>query len=403
MVNLLMVGGVCVRRFVKARIFRAHDRRRLAWARVIDRMLAENESRCVLTLTGSDRWAAEETLLQRWKSATEPERERLHYLFAAFGLKDWRQKSMRRRSQRAWAALVLSKLAPSDSVDAVLATLLLTDAEEQAPYIRALGRMGAADAIAPLMELLQAHPHRAYLVAAAVAQCARSSPESLLPYLHSAHEIQRRIAVTALATTATARETDAIALAASDISPEVRAQVARAFGRLGGRDAIRVLRFLADDPVWFVRLRAFKALDGLTTGDARKSALLFRGLQDPEWLVQETAGSALRRLALSAPAHTAVLLPQLFAEGTADIVTSAWERAAPEHDDFRWITSARHEERRAAKSFIEHLLAAKKTARLRWTAQSHPDPEVRWGLWRTLEAAMPASAVHPPAAMARAH
>ena len=36
-------------------------------------------------------------------------------------------------------------------------------------------------------------------------------------------------------------------------------------------------------------------------------------------------------------------------------------------------------------------------------AQSHPDPEVRWGLWRTLEAAMPASAVHPPAAMARAH
>jgi CheY-like chemotaxis protein len=42
---------------------------------------------------------------QRWRSANEQDRERLYPLFAALGSKEWRRRSLGRRSQRAWAAL----------------------------------------------------------------------------------------------------------------------------------------------------------------------------------------------------------------------------------------------------------------------------------------------------------
>jgi HEAT repeat protein len=77
---------------------------------------------------------------------------------------------------------------------------------------------------------------------------------------------------------------------ASDESPEVRARVAEVAGRIEDVRSVPLLQGLVNDPEWFVRLHAVRAL-------ARQRAVLIgdlsRTLTDANWRVREAAAEAL--------------------------------------------------------------------------------------------------------------
>ena len=74
--------------------------------------------------------------------------------------------------------------------------------------------------------------------------------------------------------------------------PELRATAARVLGKLRDADSAPAILALLRDPVWFVRVAAAKALEGLPA-DGPVSEALSRALSDPEWWVRARAAHAL--------------------------------------------------------------------------------------------------------------
>lgn len=74
--------------------------------------------------------------------------------------------------------------------------------------------------------------------------------------------------------------------------PELRAAAARTLGKLGDRDSFAALVSLLNDPVWYVRAAAARALGTLPV-DGRASIALGRALGDSTWWVRAKAAQSL--------------------------------------------------------------------------------------------------------------
>jgi len=125
----------------------------------------------------------------------------------------------------------------------------------------------------------------------ALVQCCAENPQLLLPHLRRANDAVREVLGRVLGEVATpALGTDLLEFAKDELS-ELRAATARALAHAPPALALEVLGALTQDPVWFVRLRAFVGLAKL--GHPGAVPLLLRGLSDSNRLVRLRAAEGL--------------------------------------------------------------------------------------------------------------
>ena len=125
----------------------------------------------------------------------------------------------------------------------------------------------------------------------ALVQCCAENPQLLLPHLRRAQGAVREVLGRVLGEVATpALGTELLEFAKDELS-ELRAATARALAHAPPALALEVLGSLAQDPVWFVRLRAFVGLAKL--GHPGAVPLLLHGLSDSNRLVRLRAAEGL--------------------------------------------------------------------------------------------------------------
>lgn len=129
----------------------------------------------------------------------------------------------------------------------------------------------------------------------ALVQCLAERPQQLLPYVQNAKGPLRETLGRVLGEVATASlGLDMIQFVGDELD-ELRAATARAMSRSQSSIAIDVLNELAQDRIWFVRLRAIVSLGKVP--DRRAIPSLVRGLTDSNRLVRLRAAEALVGLA----------------------------------------------------------------------------------------------------------
>jgi HEAT repeat protein len=131
----------------------------------------------------------------------------------------------------------------------------------------------------------------ALLLQNALIQCCAERPQVLLPYVQHSEKATREVLGRVLGEVATpSLGTDLLSFVDDDL-PELRAAAARALSHAKPRLSLDVLSQLAEDSVWFVRLRAMVSLGRLHHKDAAPS--LLRGLRDSNRMVRLRAAEAL--------------------------------------------------------------------------------------------------------------
>lgn len=207
-------------------------------------------------------------------------------------------------------------------------------------------RRAAAAALRELVEVLPADDSsRTALVAAALAPDP-SSRAAALDVLRALRLGERDVFRTAVADDDTRvrqqavrglvslDDVDGLAVAAGDVSREVRVLVAHGLGTVGGPAAGRVLLDLAQDPDHLVRAAALEAVPGTGGGDGAL-ALALAGAEAVEWQVRV---GAARGLVGGSPEQVVLPLTVLAQDGHADVrkaavITLASYTATPEAVD----------------------------------------------------------------------
>jgi HEAT repeat protein len=128
----------------------------------------------------------------------------------------------------------------------------------------------------------------------ALIQCCAERPQVLLPHVQRAQGPAREVLGRVLGEVANASlGLDLMQFVGDDLD-ELRAAAARAMSHVQPALAFDVLNELAEDPIWFVRLRAIVSLG--TLSDPRALPVLLRGLTDSNRIVRLRAAESLIRL-----------------------------------------------------------------------------------------------------------
>jgi HEAT repeat protein len=165
--------------------------------------------------------------------------------------------------ERAQAVALLGRMRQARAV-ALLRELLHDPSREVcAAAVRGLGLQASPEAAQPLLDSFAEMCSRipVALLQQALVSCCRLKPEVLQPYLTRAEAGEQGILMEVVAQVATPALLPALESLVESPDPQVRAQVARALGRLSEPAAVPLLGRLANDPVGLVRARAVQALD----------------------------------------------------------------------------------------------------------------------------------------------
>ncbi|HYT08937.1 MAG TPA: HEAT repeat domain-containing protein, partial [Rugosimonospora sp.] len=128
----------------------------------------------------------------------------------------------------------------------------------------------------------------------ALIQCCAERPQVLLPHVQRAQGPAREVLGRVLGEVANpSLGLDLMQFVGDDLD-ELRAAAARAMSHVQPALAFDVLNELAEDPIWFVRLRAIVSLG--TLSDPRALPVLLRGLTDSNRIVRLRAAESLIRL-----------------------------------------------------------------------------------------------------------
>jgi len=205
----------------------------------------------------------------------------------------------RRPWRRATAAFALGDMGSPRAVPALVASLDDPSRDVRAAATRSLGRLGAAEAVEPLVHAL-ASGHLPHGVAgeALLAVGADALP-SLRRLERESDATVRAAAVELVGLLGNASDAPLLVERLRDTSAEVRAKAARALGRLGAGDAASALRAGLDDRIPFVRAAAANAL-GIVGDEEAVPALLHIARTDRF----EVARAAARALARIDPSRT---------------------------------------------------------------------------------------------------
>jgi len=189
--------------------------------------------------------------------------------------------------------VALGRTRAPEGIPALAEGLTDRDLDTRLAALRGLGRMACPQAGEEILnwvaEARLAVP--ALPLQSALVQCCAERPQILLPYLQHAEGTIREVLGRVFGEVAKpSLGTDVLQFVDDDLH-ELRAAAARALSNAEPGLAVNVLTELAQDSVWFVRLRAIVSLGKLGHIDGTPS--LLRGLTDSNRLVRLRAAEGL--------------------------------------------------------------------------------------------------------------
>jgi HEAT repeat protein len=294
----LLVGFIVLRRWYRARYFRRRSERTVAlrarWDEIVSGKIPPTDWR----FDPLDCDIVESILLDNIEMSAPDGLPPLLNCLRVSGLLD--MLIYEARTAHSWkqrtALLALGRTRAREAIPALVAGLDSRSAETRIAAIRALGRTAITEAAIPILDRIVDGqldaPERS--VKNALANCCRSNPEILVRYLEQARGPVRELLARVLAELASPGLGEELLVLAADALPEVRASAARALGNTNTSYTLPALHSLANDPEWFVRLRAVVALGEIE--NVGKIRILLRSLCDANRHVRQRAAWVLARM-----------------------------------------------------------------------------------------------------------
>lgn len=291
-----LLGFILLRRTYRKRYFAMRDCRVFEFRQQWDALISGEIPFDTWRKRAFDRRIVEEIALDALEAATPDESARLLGFLRATGLIEKRIFEARQhhgwRRQRALVALGRTR-AP-EGVPALAEALRDPNPETRSAALRGLGRTASPEAGDEILVWLgeaglQVPP---LPLQNALINCCRERPQMLLPYLKYAGRSVREVLARVFGEVATGSlEAELMALATDEL-PELRAAAARALAHAGGHvPVMETLSELAQDAVWFVRLRAVVALGKIPSPES--TSPLLHALRDSNRLVRMRAAEGL--------------------------------------------------------------------------------------------------------------
>ena len=293
--DFLLLSFIFLRRAYRKWYFAKRDARAFAirsqWSAILSGDVAYDGWR----RNAFDRRIIETMVLDSFEAADREESARLLRFLRSSGLIE--KRIFEARQLRGWrrhrALVALGRTRAPEGIPALSEGLRDQNLETRLAALRGLGRTAAPEAAEEILHWLSETGLEvpAVPLQSALIQCCAERPRLVLPYLAHADHRTREVLGRVLGEIATAGLGADLLPFADDVVPELRATAARALAHSEPAQAIEVLGQLAQDSVWFVRLRAIVSLGQMN--DRRAIGPLLLGIQDPNRLVRLRAGEAL--------------------------------------------------------------------------------------------------------------
>jgi HEAT repeat protein len=293
--DVLLLAFILLRRTYRKWYFANRDARMLEIRQQWDALISGKIPYATWRGKTSQRELIEAMVLDAYEVATPEESACLLKFMRASGLVE--KRILEARHYKGWrrhAALVaLARTRASEGIRALAEGLRDRSSETQLAALRGLGRMACPEAATEILNWIDdvglAVP--ALPLQSALIQTCAERPQVLLPHLQHPDKTVCEVLGRVLGEVAAPSLGPELLRFADDSLPELRAAAARGFSYLSPVTAIEVLRELANDPVWFVRLRAIVSLGKLCHSAA--IPFLLRGLTDSNRLVRLRAAEGL--------------------------------------------------------------------------------------------------------------
>ena len=242
-----------------------------------------------------DRRIVESMALDAFEAAGPEESARLLKFMRSSGLIEKRIFEARRLTgwRRMRALVALGRTRAPEGIPALAEGLLARNLEIRLAALRGLGRMACPEAAAEILNWVAERGMNvpALPLQSALIQCSAERPQLLLPYVQHAEGPLREVLGRVLGEVATPSLGLDLVPFVTDEREELRAGAARALAHAEPALAFNALCDLAEDSVWFVRLRAIVGLGHLA--DKRAIPTLLGGLTDSHRLVRLRAAEGL--------------------------------------------------------------------------------------------------------------
>ncbi len=296
--DVLLLGFILLRRNYRKRYFAKRDARLLELRQGWEALISGETPYETWRSKPFDRRIVETIVLDAFEAAGPEESKRLLKFLRASGLIE--KSIFEARHHHGWrrhrALVALGRTRAPEGIPALSEGLRDRDLETRLAALRGLGRMASPEAA---NEILQWVGEAGLAVPAlplqsALIQCCAERPQVLLPYLQHAEGTVREVLGRVLGEVATPSLGPDLLQFVDDDVHELRAAAARALSRTEPGLAVEILGELAQDPVWFVRLRAIVSLGKLCHSKA--VPILLRGLTDANRLVRLRAAEGLMDL-----------------------------------------------------------------------------------------------------------
>ena len=169
------------------------------------------------------------------------------------------------RAARGWrrrtALIALGRTRAFEAITPLAEALDSSSRETRIAAVRGLGRIARMDAAIPVLErMLTQLDVPEHTLKSALVKCCSLHPGILVNYVERSHGPVRQLLARVLGELASPDLGEDLLVLAADPLPEVRGSAARALGRTNTSFTLSALHSLANDPEWFVRLRAVVAL-----------------------------------------------------------------------------------------------------------------------------------------------
>jgi HEAT repeat protein len=291
---LLLVGFIILRRWYRGRYFRRRNDRTVALRAQWDDIVSGKIPPLDWRFNPLDCEIVESILLDNIEMATPETLPSLLDCLRKSGLLDMRVRET--RAARGWrrrsALIALGRTRAFEAVPALAEALDSLSRETRIAAVRGLGRIARMDAAIPILErMLMQLDVPEHTLKSALVKCCNSHPGILVDYVARAQGPVRQLLARVLGELASPDLGEELLVLAADSLPEVRGSAARALGRTNTSFTLPALHSLANDPEWFVRLRAVVALGQVE--NIGKIRPLLHALCDANRYVRQRAAWAL--------------------------------------------------------------------------------------------------------------
>jgi len=294
--NVIMVALIVGRRWWVARQRRRHDRMIARLRRPAVELIDEDSPAEAPSLGRRETDVFAELLAEYGRHVRGVPRERIIAYFEDSGMLDTqiRRLSSRRVSRRASAAFLLGDIGSGTAIPGLLVLLADKSREVRAAASRSLGRLGAVEAIEPLVTAAVDTSVRLDVVNLALLDIGPAAVGPLVGMLDHRDPSTRASAMMLIGFLGSAPDVDPILDHLSDPAAAVRSATATALGRLGASEARDALVVALEDRAPLVRTAAAQALGQI--GGRRAVDALVPIARADEFEPARAAAEALARI-----------------------------------------------------------------------------------------------------------